>query len=230
MDSKNTTRVSRFDGKSPATSQVVAAEVAAGVSPSIAHTLVTVVQRLRRAVLLLDDQQRILFANAAGRRLLDEGDALREEGGRLRLCAPKRAERLAAHFARSDAGPAVGSAGGLVLKLERSSGAPPYRVILTTLDAGDCPLEARCHLMIVHDPHAERAVETEVLQGVYGLTPAEAAVTARLFAGEGVGDAAVALGVSPRTVRAHLRSIFRKCEVVTQAQLLQLLALGPRYL
>lgn len=60
--------------------------------------------------------------------------------------------------------------------------------------------------------------------------PAEAEIAAQLFAGLHANAVAAVIGSSPRTVRAHLRSIFRKCEVESQAQLLQLLALGPRNL
>jgi DNA-binding NarL/FixJ family response regulator len=118
----------------------------------------------------------------------------------------------------------------LLLTLERSNGQPAYRMHVLKLDPDTCPGSRACHLMTVFDPHAERAVEREVLLGLYDLTSAEAAIAAQLFSGLNVNEVAAALGSSPRTVRAHLRSIFRKCEVESQAQLLQLLALGPRNL
>jgi DNA-binding CsgD family transcriptional regulator len=129
-------------------------------------------------------------------------------------------------------GEAAGGPGAtqLLLKLERANGKPAYRMLLMRLDVGAHNGSAACHIMTVFDPHAERAVEREVLLGLYGLTPAEAEVASLLFSGLSVADTASAVGSSPRTVRAHLRSIFRKCEVESQAQLLQLLALGPRSL
>lgn len=196
------------------------------IPAEVAATLVAVVHRLRRAVLLLDDGRRVMFANAAGRRMLAEGDAFRESDGRLEICSPARMQRLERYFD----GRAADAPGRtqLLLKLERANGQPAYRMLLIRLDAGACHGSSICHLMTVFDPHAERAVEREVLLGLYGLTPSEAEVAARLFSGQSVNDTAAAIGSSPRTVRAHLRSIFRKCEVESQAQLLQLLALGPR--
>ena len=198
------------------------------IPAEVAATLVAVIHRLRRAVLLIDDQRRVLFANDAGRGMLAEGDAFREVEGRLEISARGRMQRLQAYLdaQSSDAQDPQ----RLLLKLERSSGQPAYRMLLMRLDNAICPGPSACHLMTVFDPHAARAVEREVLLGLYGLTPAEAEISSQLVSGLDVKDAAAALGSSPRTVRAHLRNIFRKCEVESQAQLLQLLALGPRNL
>jgi DNA-binding CsgD family transcriptional regulator len=197
-------------------------------SAEVAATLVAVIDRLRRAVLLLDDERRVLFANAAARRELTEGDAFRETDGRLEIRAPVPMERMQAYLDKK--GPEARDAQRLLLTLERFNGQPAYRMLLMRLEADLCPGSQACHLMMVFDPHAARAVEREVLLGLYDLTPAEAEIAAQLFSGLTVNGVAAALGSSPRTVRAHLRSIFRKCEVESQAQLLQLLALGPRNL
>jgi len=198
------------------------------VSAEVAATLVSMIDRLHRAVLLIDDQRLLLFANVAARRMLAEGDAFREADGRLELCVPARMERLQAYLDASSAD--AQDPQRLLLKLERSNGRSAYRMLLMRLEAATCPGPADCHLMMAFDPHDRRAVEREVLLGLYGLTPAEAEIVAHLFSGLDVNDTAAALDISPRTVRAHLRNIFRKCEVESQAQLLKLLALGPRNL
>ena len=187
------------------------------IPAEVAATLVAVIHRLRRAVLLLDDERRVLFANAAARRELAEGDAIREMDGRLEIRAPTRMQRLQAYL--DGQSPVAPDSQRLLLKLERSGGQPAYRMLLLRLEPGACPGLPACHLMTVFDPHAARAVEREVLLGLYDLTPAEAEIAAQLFAGLHVNDVAAAVGSSPRTVRAHLRSIFRKCEVESQAQL-----------
>jgi hypothetical protein len=104
--------------------------------------------------------------------MLAEGDAFREVEGRLELSAPERMQRMHAYLdaQSSDAQDPQ----RLLLKLERSSGQPAYRMLLMRLDTGTCPGPGACHLMTVFDPHAARAVEREVLLGLYDLTPAEA--------------------------------------------------------
>jgi DNA-binding CsgD family transcriptional regulator len=198
------------------------------IPAEVAATLVSVIHRLRRAVLLLDNERRVLFANASARRMLAVGDAFRETDGRLELRTPARMKLLHAYLERQAAD--APDPQRLLLKLERSNGHPAYRMLVMKLDPGTCQGSRACHLMSVFEPHAARAVEREVLVRLYNLTSAEAEIAEQLVSGLHVNDVAAALGSSPRTVRAHLRSIFRKCEVESQAQLLQLLALGPRNL
>jgi DNA-binding CsgD family transcriptional regulator len=65
---------------------------------------------------------------------------------------------------------------------------------------------------------------------VYGLTAAQSAVASSLFAGRSVEETANALDLSLNPVRTHLKQIFTKCEVNSQAELLYLLAMGPHEL
>jgi DNA-binding NarL/FixJ family response regulator len=57
--------------------------------------------------------------------------------------------------------------------------------------------------------------------------PRSADVAAELFAGQPVEQIARTLHVSPNTVRTHLKRIFSKCEVQSQAELMHVLSLGP---
>jgi DNA-binding CsgD family transcriptional regulator len=52
-------------------------------------------------------------------------------------------------------------------------------------------------------------------------------VARSLFAGQSVEETAAALGLSLNTVRTHLKSIFTRCSVQSQRELLHLLATGP---
>jgi hypothetical protein len=54
--------------------------------------------------------------------------------------------------------------------------------------------------------------------------------TLLLYDGESLGSAAQRLHVSPNTAKTHLHHVFLKCDVHSQAELLQLLSLGPRTL
>jgi DNA-binding CsgD family transcriptional regulator len=61
----------------------------------------------------------------------------------------------------------------------------------------------------------------------YGLTPAEQRVLAVLMEFGGVTDVANTLGLSPATVRTHLRHIFEKTGVRRQADLVKLMTSHP---
>jgi DNA-binding CsgD family transcriptional regulator len=82
-------------------------------------------------------------------------------------------------------------------------------------------------VIIFYGPLAWRGISVDVLVQLYGLTPAQADVARSLFAGQSVEETAAALGLSLNTVRTHLKSIFTRCSVQSQRELLHLLATGP---
>ena len=56
---------------------------------------------------------------------------------------------------------------------------------------------------------------------VYGLTPAEARLTALLVRGHGLASAAEALGVSRNTAKYHLKTVFGKIGISRQTELVR---------
>jgi DNA-binding CsgD family transcriptional regulator len=83
----------------------------------------------------------------------------------------------------------------------------------------------------VHEPLGkQRPVPTQVLRGLYDLTAAEARLANALYMGQSLQSAAGTGGISHNTAKTVLKRVFVKCEVGTQAELLQLLSLGPRTL
>jgi DNA-binding CsgD family transcriptional regulator len=102
----------------------------------------------------------------------------------------------------------------LAARVKRSSGAS-YRVVVTP---------------VPRDADEQRDISTDVLRELYALTPAQAQVARSLFAGRSVEESAAALNLSLNTVRTHLKQIFTRCEVQSQAELLHLLAQGPQHL
>ena len=84
--------------------------------------------------------------------------------------------------------------------------------------------------MLLYAPNVLQGISIDVLRQVYALTPAQAAVARSLFAGNSVEQTAQALDLSLNTVRTHLKQIFSKCEVQSQAELLHTLAVGPHSL
>ncbi len=83
-------------------------------------------------------------------------------------------------------------------------------------------------LALIYAPAERRDITPEVLLEIYGLTRAQADVARQLYAGLSVEETAARLGLSLNTVRTHLKQIFSKCEVQSQAELMHTLALGPQ--
>lgn len=82
---------------------------------------------------------------------------------------------------------------------------------------------AHC-LLIVTPVLAPDAPLTEMLNGLFDLTPAEARLAKALAGGATLATTAASFGVSPQTLKTQLKSVFQKTGVSRQADLVRLLA------
>ncbi len=182
--------------------------------------------RLPQAALLLAADGTVLYANPAAEALLRRGDGLTTARGRL--CAARPCDDAA--FRRALAGAAAAN-GGETLAVERPSGRAPLAVTVQPTPTGRrvsasdpwriVPMPAA--LVFVADPDRTGGAGTaRVLRTLYGLTSAEAVVTEAIAQGQGVADAAEALGVAPSTLRWHLKNVFGKTGTTRQAELARL--------
>ena len=77
--------------------------------------------------------------------------------------------------------------------------------------------------IVINEPDAPAAVDREALAETFRLTQREAEIAALMGEGEGIGRIGAALGLSPGTVRNHLKRIFAKTDSHSQAALVGLL-------
>jgi DNA-binding CsgD family transcriptional regulator len=184
--------------------------------------------RLPSAIVLLDERGRPRFINSAAQRILRSREGLWCDSDGVRAATPDATARLHALIAR------IGQlaarrcpAGGGVISLPRPSSLPPLSVLAA-------PLPATAHLaattrssmlLLLRDPTAEPCPVPARLEHLYGLTPAEARLAARLAAGESLDEAAATLGVTRETVRSQLRGVFHKTDTRRQGKLLRKLTL-----
>lgn len=77
-------------------------------------------------------------------------------------------------------------------------------------------------IVFLRDPERPTPMSL-ILQGLFGLTPAEAAIAALLAGGRAVEDIAARQRIAANTVRVHLKSIFTKTDTTRQAQLVALI-------
>jgi len=184
-----------------------------------------VLDRLDRGVVLLDAEGRLLDANDLAQRVLANSSGLSARNGRLCFADSMLEERFNRMLRTSRAG---ASAPALAVCIRRQ-GAPPHRVLISMLptngDGGPVKFVA-----LIYAPDEQREISIDVLTQLYGLTRAQADVARKLYAGYSVEETADALDLSHNTVRTHLKQIFSKCEVQSQAELLHTLAVGPHSL
>jgi DNA-binding CsgD family transcriptional regulator len=108
----------------------------------------------------------------------------------------------------------------------RCKGSDAYRIVVRPVPP-DADERKVAFFALLYAPNGLHGISIDVLRQVYGLTPAQSAVARSLFAGRSVEETANELELSLNTVRSHLKQIFTKCEVNSQAELLHLLAMGP---
>ncbi len=184
-------------------------------------------ERSGTATLVASGDGRLLFANRRAEELLRTGDAVLAAGGRLTARDHEAAARLSA-LIRTSAATAGGSGSGSggVLSIERGERLPltvlvaPFRPAREGFGA---PLPAA--IVFLRDPESQ-SPRSLALQGLFGLTAAEATLAAGLATGlaqgKGVEGLATQLGISLNTAKTHLKNIFAKTGSSRQAQLVAL--------
>lgn len=183
-----------------------------------------ILDRLDRGVILLDEAGAVLDANQPAIRILQLGDAILVRNGRLVFADAAFDQRVTAMTVARRATPEAVTR-SIASRCRRSNGQSYLVVVYPVPPAADGRKTALA--VFVFAPDERRDVSTDVLRELYGLTRAQSEVARQLFAGRSVEQAARALDVSPNTVRTHLKHIFTKCDVQSQAELMHLLAQGP---
>lgn len=109
------------------------------------------------------------------------------------------------------------------LVVHRKETATPLSVSIIPLsDSPDYVYEQQGALIFIADPERPNRANTDLLQRAFGLTPAEARLTALIAAGHRLTDAANISGTSVGTARTHLKRIFDKTGAKRQVDLVRI--------
>ncbi len=184
-----------------------------------------------RGILVLSDDGVIRFANTRATKILAENDGLSEKNGKLVIHCREIAERIHNYLTT------VGTANNAGLPemdwnmvAKKRSGGTPYQLIVGNMQLSQWHLESRhsnkVAVIHLHDPNVSIGADPKRLTDFYGFTKAQARLAAKLFNGHTINEAAEALYISVNTARTHMRGIYAKTGVRTQAELLGLLSSG----
>lgn len=179
-----------------------------------------------RAIVSLTNHGKIGFCNKKGLKIIDTNDGIYRSGGKLIVGNDKQQRRFYAHLHQicdTDDEPR-----SLNIRVDRPSGLPAYQLMLRELASSGETLEImkarRLAVVYIHDPVDHGTLVIDSLRNFYGMTEAQARLATTLYAGYSVIDAAEHLGVSINTTRTHLRRMYAKLGVSTQAEFLRQLA------
>jgi len=184
------------------------------------------VDHLAMGCIILDEDGRVLRTNGAADHLLQKQRHLRITEGRLQVAT--RAENIAFRGAIEEVLTAHRESRQGFLRtfhIHRPGVWLPLGLLLRPLPRGATTesRESPAIALFISDPHAVRQSSTEVIQELFGFTPAEAQLSLLLAGGRNLDEAALELGVTRNTAKSHLRAVFAKAGISRQSQLVQLM-------
>lgn len=174
-----------------------------------------------------DQNARVEWMNEHAERILEGTDGMELLGdGSLRV-SDRRSRTIFEQALRA----ALGVSGGElceirpILEIHRHGGRRPLEVLLSPriYETKELFGVRRGAMMIFADPEFVDEQFAERLLRLYALTPTEAEIAQWLLSGTSVNQIAEIFGNSVHTVRTHVKSILRKCQVSSQVELVGLL-------
>ncbi len=176
------------------------------------------------AILLLDAQSRIVYANRRAATLHADNDGIRISANGISLLNNSDNEKLR-HLVAQALSPIAGAAPGATMRAARPSGKRPYAVCVSPVSARYPTLSALrpAVCLLVTDPDVRQPLQTDRLRAAFDFTEAEAKLAALLAAGHGLRSAAMALRITYGTARVRLADLFQKTQTRRQGELVSLL-------
>jgi DNA-binding CsgD family transcriptional regulator len=188
--------------------------------------------RIRQAILLLDEMGGVCFANSTAERILQQQDGLTlgEVVGAHRTLGTDDPLAQAALARALQSGVSVPDAEtthlAQTILIRRPSGSRSYAVQVSYLpETNPYRLGAQTPraIVFIKDGTLVSQPEPGLLQRVYGLTPAEARAALALCDGGSLDAVAAQLNVKLNTLKTHLKSIYTKTSADNRAALTKLM-------
>jgi DNA-binding CsgD family transcriptional regulator/PAS domain-containing protein len=189
--------------------------------------LAETLENVEAGVFLVGPNGHIVFANAIGRVLLDEGTLLRERRSSLAAVVPEAHRMLRDIFVAAEGGDVSVGRRGVSIPLSASPHARWFAHVLP-LTSGDRQrtgaLYSAVAAVFVRKTSPASPPPLETLAKQYKLTASEVRVLDAVMKVSGIRALADLLGLTQATVKTHLHNLFRKTGVARQSELVKLIA------
>lgn len=190
------------------------------------NTLSRSMNNLSFGILLLDAGGRVLEASATAAALMRADNGIRRNpDGTLWLRAQAGVEL--SRWLATGAPPEHNRDG--FLHVPRSL-ANPLSILVTRLPLLNTPWFGGgqpCWMLMLFDPDRRLSLSTELIASDLGISGREAEVAALLFAGYDIKTLAARLSISVHTARTHVKAVFSRTGIRSQAELIRRIAGGP---
>lgn len=178
------------------------------------------VEQLGVGTIILDQAGTITRTNAVADQLLDAGDGIRLDKGKLILGDRRFQKTIESLLTRIGDVPAP-----VRFKLSRAKG-HDLAVVARPIQVPEILRGGANLALFITVPGDDAQLDPAAIRDLFQLTRMEATLAVSLASGRSLVDAADALGIAHNTARAHLRSIFAKTGARRQSQLVHLLRSG----
>lgn len=169
-------------------------------------------------VLALDRDLRVVYTNRAGAAILAARDGLTVDAkGVCRALDVSASQLLHDHVRRLLN---ANQAGTAAVALPRDDEKRPLAVVVTVNDGGD---DDPTPVLFARDPERHPAPRPDMVQRLFGLTPAEARLAISLARGCDLNEATSEHSLTLSSARTYLKNIFSKTGTNRQAELVRLL-------
>jgi len=185
--------------------------------------------RVPFGAVLLGDDGKIVLVNRAAKEILDSHDGLRLTSNGLAACRSDETaalRRLITEATRERPGLHPESVG--TMSISRLSLRRPYSVLVAPLrlEASRLGTSRAAVAAFLTDPEKRPRANCELLRKLYGFTPMESSVAARLLSGETPARAAESLNITLNTARTHIKNLHAKARTHRLSELVRTLAGG----
>jgi DNA-binding CsgD family transcriptional regulator/PAS domain-containing protein len=188
-----------------------------------ADNLQHAIDHVATGIVLLGDQGRILHTNQKAAQLLSENDGLKIVHGYLhaeRVSEKNELEHLVLQAQATSKGTGLGPGGAI--KISRRL-RPALHVLISPVRNIAFDSATPVHAIVfISDPAQKVRPPADILQVLFGLTPAESRLALLLSDGHAPPKIADLIGVSTNTLKTQLASIYRKTGTSRQSQLVRL--------
>ncbi len=189
--------------------------------------LTKTLENVEAGIFLVGSQGHIVFANAPGRVMLEEGTLLRQREHTLVAVEPEAQRMFRDIFVAAQGGDMSVGRRGQSIPLSTSSHGRWFAHVLP-LTSGDRQragaLYSAVAAVFVRKISPATPLPLEALARLYRLTVSEIRVLDGIMKVSGVGALADLLGLSQATVKTHLHNVFRKTGAARQSELIKLIA------
>jgi hypothetical protein len=183
-----------------------------------------VLNRLDLAIVLLRPDRRVLLANTAATRVQARGDCFHVCSRKLQLVDRPCQHALESFL--SEAATVRTQVHGPLCVAGSDNGSGCYFLFAEWLDL---PSEREFIAAVqILEPRSAGRLDPDLIGTLYGLTRMESRLVVALYATPILQVAADQCGMALNTAKTHLKHVFAKCGVHSKAELLRLLARGPR--